>query len=42
MLNFWKTIQTKKNSTLSNNVGLSVIGNGFAPLIDFEYEEIGM
>jgi len=45
MLNFWKTIQSKKSSTSSaniNNVGLSIIGDGLLPLKDFEYDESGM
>lgn len=44
MLNFWKTIQSKKSSTVSadiNNVGLSLSGNGLAPLKDFEYSDNG-
>uniref|UniRef100_A0A2S2R7Q0 A-kinase anchor protein 10 n=1 Tax=Sipha flava TaxID=143950 RepID=A0A2S2R7Q0_9HEMI len=42
MLNFWKTIQSKKSPTLSaniNNVGLSLTGDGLMPLKDFEYDE---
>lgn len=45
MLNFWKTIQSKKSPTPSaniNNVGLSIIGDGLLPLKDFEYGESGM
>jgi hypothetical protein len=44
MLNFWKTIQSKKSPTLSaniNNVGLSLTGDGLMPLKDFEYDEKG-
>lgn len=44
MLNFWKTIQSKKSTTLSaniNNVGLSLTGDGLVPLKDFEYDEKG-
>lgn len=45
MLNFWKTIQSKKSQTLSvstNNVGLSFTGGGLMPLKDFEFCESGM
>lgn len=46
MLNFWKTIQSKKSPTLStnlNNVGLSLAGDGLVvPLKDFECGESGM
>lgn len=45
MLNFWKTIQSKKNPSLPsniNNVGLSLTGGGLTPLKDFEYGESGM
>lgn len=44
MLNFWKTIQSKKSPVLSantNNVGLSLAGDGLMPLKDFEYDEKG-
>lgn len=44
MLNFWKTIQSKKSPTASadiNNVGLSLSSNGLAPLKDFEYSDNG-
>lgn len=45
MLNFWKTIQSKKSQTLSantNNVGLSFTSDGLMPLKDFEFSESGM
>lgn len=45
MLNFWKTIQSKKSQTLSvstNNVGLSFTSGGLMPLKDFEFCENGM
>jgi len=45
MLNFWKTIQSKKSPTSSaniNNVGVSLSGDGVLPLKDFEYRESGM
>lgn len=44
MLNFWKTIKSKKNPALStnlNNVGLSLTGDGLMPLKDFECGESG-
>lgn len=44
MLNFWKTIQSKKSPSLSaniNNVGLSLTGDGLVPLKDFECGEKG-
>lgn len=45
MLNFWKTIQSKKSPTLSansNNIGLSVSGDGLVPLKDFVCGKNGM
>ncbi|XP_026804615.1 A-kinase anchor protein 10, mitochondrial [Rhopalosiphum maidis] len=42
MLNFWKTIQSKKNPTSSaniNNTGLNISSDGLLPLKDFEYGE---
>jgi len=45
MLNFWKTIQSKKGSTLSvnsNKVELNLNGDGLSPLNDFEFCESGM
>lgn len=44
MLNFWKTIQSKKNPALSINlnVGLSLTNDGLIPLKDFECGESGM
>lgn len=45
MLNFWKTIQSKKSSTLSVGsikIEPSLNGDGIAPLKDFEFCESGM
>lgn len=45
MLNFWKTIQSKKNPMSSaniNNTGLNINSDGGLPLKDFEYDENGM
>jgi len=45
MLNFWKTIQSKKSSILSansNNIGLNISGDGLVPLKDFVCDENGM